>query len=393
VCRLERQTVRKYQAKYRISIAALFSSLSLPLVIKDAFTGILISNASHFVAAIALYQLTYHIIPYTELTKRRTAFAASCLHIISPAGLFLSAPYGESTFAMLNFSGAFSYVLAIKARFQSKPDAMTVAMWTLLAGGCFGLSATIRSNGVLAGLLFAWDAIEIEGSLQPTQLARNLKALRMYAATICAGILVGTGFAAPQVVAYVEYCTGENSRPWCLRLIPSIYGWVQDYYWEVGFLRYWTLNNLPLFLLAGPMLMMLLYTGLIGLVSQIETVHRGSASMKDFDKAIMDMRIYNHVMPRMALQQFILAIMAATSFHVQIINRISSGCPVWYIVLAGVLCTPSSKEHRSHVGQERQPLSNLRFLSEGSNLQWIVRGMVMYAVIQGGLYASFLPPA
>lgn len=382
-----------YQAKYQISIAVLFSSLSLPLVVKDAFTGILISNASHFAAVIALHQLTYHIIPSTELTKRQAAFAASCLHIISPAGLFLSAPYGESTFAMLNFSGALSYVLAIKARFQSKPDVMTVAMWTLLAGGCFGLSATIRSNGVLAGLFFAWDAIEVEGSLQPTQLIRNFKVLGTFAATICAGILVGIGFAAPQVVAYVEYCTGENSRPWCTKLIPSIYSWVQDYYWEVGFLRYWTLNNLPLFLLAGPMLLMLLYTGFIGMASALGRVHRGSAPVKVFDKVAMDTRIYNHVMPRMALQQLILAIMAATSFHVQIINRISSGCPVWYVVLASVLCTSSSKETRSHVQQQIQPLSNLRFLSEGSNLQWIVRGMVMYAVIQGGLYASFLPPA
>lgn len=31
--------------------------------------------------------------------------------------------------------------------------------------------------------------------------------------------------------------------------------------------------------------------------------------------------------------------------------------------------------------------------SDGESSRWVVRWMIMYAVIQGGLFASFLPPA
>jgi GPI mannosyltransferase 2 len=67
----------------------------------------------------------------------------------------------------------------------------------------------------------------------------------------------------------------------------------------------------------------------------------------------------------------ILAILALTTYHVQIITRISSGYPLWYIWLAIVNC----------VG-ENQKL-----------LKWTTYWMVLYAFVQAGLYASFLPPA
>ena len=297
---------------------------------------------------------------------------------------------------MLNFTGALSYVLAIRARIKSDAKTASVTMWTLLAGLCFGAATMVRSNGILGGLIFALDAGE--AILQPIQLIRNFKAFTRFAATICAGILVGVGFAAPQVVAYTEYCTGGNSRPWCTRLIPSIYSWVQDHYWEVGFLRYWTLSNLPLFLLAGPMLVIMLYTGfLFGHQVVLPYPMRPEDWLPDtleiaIKNATVEGKIYNHVIMRLALQQMILAVMAATSFHVQIINRISSGYPIWYIVLASAICS-STTEGRPQVPKRTNLIRDIGFLSQQRYLQWIVRGMVMYAIIQGGLYASFLPPA
>jgi phosphatidylinositol glycan class V len=57
---------------------------------------------------------------------------------------------------------------------------------------------------------------------------------------------------------------------------------------------------------------------------------------------------------RLALPQLALASAALMSFHVQVITRLSSGYPLWYLVLA----------------QD-----------------------IMYAIIQTPLYAYFLPPA
>ena len=73
----------------------------------------------------------------------------------------------------------------------------------------------------------------------------------------------------------------------------------------------------------------------------------------------------------MAAIQILLAVMAFTSYHVQIVTRISSAYPVWYWWLVQGL-----------VGGTRAKLSG-----------GLVVFMVMYASIQGILFASFLPPA
>jgi GPI mannosyltransferase 2 len=378
------------------------------VVIKHALVGVLISISSHLVAVLALYHITYNVLQSPENIKRKVAFAASCLHIISPAGLFLSAPYGESTFAAFNFAGALCYTLSVQARLQQegsipnrfKPDGkvMMIVVWTLVSGLCIGLSTMMRSNGILGGLLFASDAVK--AIRQPAKLFEDRRALIAFTATVCAGMLVGLGFATPQVVAYVEYCTGGNTRPWCMNIVPSIYSWVQSHYWEVGFLRYWTLNNLPLFLLAAPTLAVMLYTGALSCISHrvVPPPDATSSANNDdrsaYNKTLTDGRVYTHIIPRLAVQQLLLAFMAATSFHVQIVNRISSGYPVWYIVLASAMYNSSASRSTAESQKSRQPIPDaMAFLEKSRYLKWIVRSMVMYAVVQGGLYASFLPPA
>lgn len=73
----------------------------------------------------------------------------------------------------------------------------------------------------------------------------------------------------------------------------------------------------------------------------------------------------------MAVSQMLLVLLAVSSYHVQIITRLSSGYPAWYWWLAA--CLKSSKT---------------RAMGSG-----IVVFVIMYASIQGALFASFLPPA
>lgn len=82
------------------------------------------------------------------------------------------------------------------------------------------------------------------------------------------------------------------------------------------------------------------------------------------------------MLTRLAIPQGILAVMAFTSYHVQIINRISSGYPLWYWYLV-----------TSAVEYETSALKKSRILVMA------VYGMVAYALIQGVLFGSFLPPA
>lgn len=85
----------------------------------------------------------------------------------------------------------------------------------------------------------------------------------------------------------------------------------------------------------------------------------------------------------LAIPQLILAVLALFSFHVQIITRISSGYPVWYIWLAGRVIQSSSKRKG-----EKQAIRAGVFDAHG-----LVRLLSMYAIVQAGLFASFLPPA
>lgn len=82
---------------------------------------------------------------------------------------------------------------------------------------------------------------------------------------------------------------------------------------------------------------------------------------------------------RLALPQVVLATLAVTHYHIQIVNRISSGYPLWYWFLASSLVTENSSK------------SSLTPPLISSHV--ITRVIVMYALIQGCLFASFLPPA
>lgn len=78
---------------------------------------------------------------------------------------------------------------------------------------------------------------------------------------------------------------------------------------------------------------------------------------------------------RLAVPQGLLAVMALTSYHVQIINRISSGYPLWYWYLVSTAMDSFQDRHK-HRG-----------------LPIAAQAMVAYALIQGVLFGSFLPPA
>lgn len=81
---------------------------------------------------------------------------------------------------------------------------------------------------------------------------------------------------------------------------------------------------------------------------------------------------------RLAVPQGLLAILALTSYHVQIINRISSGYPLWYWYL---------------VSAAMDGVQDPRKQRHSRTLIIAAQAMVAYALIQGVLFGSFLPPA
>ncbi|NWR02972.1 PIGV mannosyltransferase, partial [Paradoxornis webbianus] len=204
------------------------------------------------------------------LRRPRQAFLAALLFSLSPAGVFMAAAYSESTFAALAFS----------------------AMWQLerghswLGGLLFALASGARANGVLNAGFFLYSrgrrfALQLQAGPAPPgrlpSLGRQVLSLAFSAALACAGVVLP--FALFQYYAYVRFCgpgtglaqavpepllqlardkgyrvagVGGDKPPWCSQRFPVVYSYIQDAYWNVGFLRYFELRQIPNFLLALP---------------------------------------------------------------------------------------------------------------------------------------------
>lgn len=145
---------------------------------------------------------------------------------------------------------------------------------------------------------------------------------------------------------------------------------------DVGFLRYWTVSNIPLFLLAAPMLITLLLSSFWALKMPWTTDK--DRPLTPTDQALSP-AVTDSLLIRLAVPQGLLAVMAFTSYHVQIVNRISSGYPLWYWYL---VCLVVSRVTNSPAKAKPTRLFAIA-----------VQGMVIYGLIQAVLFGSFLPPA
>jgi Gpi18-like mannosyltransferase len=193
-----------------------------------------LSHVTHFLTVLLLYALSQRIFRSHSASGTATSTIAAALHIISPAGAFLSAPCSESLFSTLNFLAFYVYLNG-RITGGSLGDVETV-----FAGFCFGCATVVRSNGILGGLLFLYDAV-----LQAFDILRagiSTNGVRKLLALGAGGLLVAVGAFLPQYEAYRRFCEDaveHDRRPWCDSLFPSIYGWVQRHYWFVYVQKFW----------------------------------------------------------------------------------------------------------------------------------------------------------
>jgi Gpi18-like mannosyltransferase len=184
-----------------------------------ALAGILLSTISHYLSVLILHRLTTKLFP----DQQRFAFTTALLHIITTAGIFLSAPSAEALFSFLSFAG--SYV------FMTASDGLAGDLQILLAGNLWFWATTVRSNGILNGVVLLWYFVT-----EPARFLGEgnvLRAITRYFVLGASGVMVGAGLVLPQVVAWLEYCNVRDGshRPWCEKSVPSIYTWVQNHYW------------------------------------------------------------------------------------------------------------------------------------------------------------------
>jgi phosphatidylinositol glycan class V len=139
-----------------------------------------------------------------------------------------------------------------------------------------------------------------------------------------------------------------------------------------GLFRYWTISNVPLFLLAAPMISIITMS-IFWVSSGSATNGRGLLQQGKRDNKLPheeERPVADSILLNLAMSQSLLLLLTLTTAHVQIITRISSAYPVWMWYLAAL-----ARKEDSLWGEN------------------LVRFLVIYALIQGGLFATFLPPA
>ncbi|USP81453.1 glycosyltransferase family 76 protein [Curvularia clavata] len=358
-------------------VGQLMSGSATPPFHYYVLAGILVSNTCHLLSVLVLYRLLTLVL---EPQRGKTvSFIAAVLHVLTPASLFMCAPYAEAMFSFLNFTGMLLYAqsktMARTRTFSFQEDAQKLG-----AGLFFAAATLMRSNGLFSGTILLYDVAGYLLNLTSTQ--RSVHDIRKIFIACVSGSMIALAFVGPQYFAFLEFCNRESvagTRPWCEKSLPSIYSWVQSHYWNVGLFRYWTLSNLPLFVLAAPTVWLLFTSSVTHLRSCVrnllqENIDPGvgkSTTARDASSAICKL-------PELALPQLLLAALAVTSFHVQIVNRIASGYPLWYLMIATWI-TDSAHENFT---KNRPPKT-----------QWFVRGIIVYGLVQGMLFANFLPPA
>ena len=246
----------------------------------------LVTNAAFILAAVALYDLSLEVIK-----NERMAYISCLLFCYNPASIFMSAVYTGSLYACLSFYGML-YLERTSYHSSSKGFryfAETLMSMLLFAGAC-----ATRSNGLLLGMYpvyfvfkdVIWPALLMcfwkvhhhsshHGISSQSPLKKALFVMKNAATSLCS---VAPYFLV-QSYGYELYCVGreEELRPlWCKD--SNIYKHVQERYWGSGVIfGYWTINQIPNFVLATP----ILYVSYLAFFHYIQkTIHQKSYSRK-----------------------------------------------------------------------------------------------------------------
>ena len=325
-----------YPAVVRAASGATSALLPLCPATSIALTALVLNQLLFVPCVLLLYSLV------RRLSSARVALMSAALLVVSPATVFLVAPYTECVFLLLSLCGFHLYERG----------------WLLPASAVFALTAATRSNGVLYAVFPCWTLLTTglrwwKGGVKAAQVA--------YQAGVV-GACIGLIFA-PSVGYNLwsarPYCDLASSLlplpPYCDTWYPSMYSYIQQHYWGVGFLRYYTLTQLPNFVLAGPM---------IGLSCAVlwSGWSRG---------AVLDVRgVWG---PYVVLHGIMLGV-GLTVLHVQVMTRFMSALPTVYVWMAELWMRETEGKGR-----------------EMGRIRWWLYWCVGYMTLGTVLFTLFLP--
>ena len=224
-------------------------------------------------AAKCLCDLTFRLFGSEQI-----AMKVIQLFCLNPASIFFSAPYSEAMFAYFAYGGMLK---AEESHFGS-------------AACFFALSGATRSNGLL-NVAFIWykqlkNFIGIVRSFSEKEknivwkifcrLVKTLLHCTWYTVIVIGPFFIYQYYASKLFcnrfasyrdlpVHVLNYGNTNHYKmphtgisPWCREYLPVSYSYVQNKHWELGFLAYYQLKQLPNFILALPVVFIGIASGI-----------------------------------------------------------------------------------------------------------------------------------
>lgn len=362
--------------------------------------SVLIENILHFMSIIIIYHLTLSIYSestvlerqYTKYSERIALISAILFIFTSGAGFFTSI-YSEPLSSFLTFVGIWLRELCITTdtkrlqhlSIQFKGGGFQL-VYFLGTTSMFTLAALNRSNCILLGLFYLYDlfCLVINAASRNHSFESSFTSLlQIILYPLLSGVTMLTIIIYHwYYIPFQTFCPKQGE--WCetplIRNIPfitkqSFYSFIQSKYWNVGFLNYWTLGNIPNFLLALPQFLIL--------IKSIQYFNFNKLNRKNLQYTILPLNVITFFF------LFIILFIA----HVQIINRVATFIPLhlWYIAelitsqkLSSTIC--QAKEGNRIIETKHNKIDRIM-------VKFYLGWLFFWTPIQTVLFGLFLPPA
>lgn len=334
-----------------------------------------------------------HNLGIRVLRDTRKAEIAAMLFCFNPASIFFTAPYSESLYSWMSFS-------LMLVCFEDISSVLLVVP--------LSLSILCRSNGLInIGFVvyFGLKKMFAQSSILPF-ITYFLKVVSML-------IIIAFHFGLMQVYNYYLFClpknfsfpdvvkdfsvandlvlagnrTNDDISPWCSSNFPIAYTYVQDKYWNQGFLRYYEFKQIPNFLLAAPVVTIILVNSMKYFAQNKRYCWRlGIFKLKSVvfrETSVADQNLFVFVVHAAALTIF-----CCLFIHVQVTTRlIASSSPMLYFFCADYFAVADKSKKSDEKSSPN--LFDTREFSWKQKL--IIYYFLGYLVIGTILFSNFYP--
>lgn len=309
--------------------------------------------------SVILYKLSFLV-----LKSERLAFISGILFCVNPGSIFFSACYSESLYCFLIFYG----LLLIEQR-NTLTNYMVV-----------GLTGSIRSNGLLNVGFLIYKYIKLKFTSRLPFFYNLIFALGVFVSIF--------PFMVYQLYCYSKFCLphdspvpdfiykygisnnfvfpGSGNSSWCNRLIPFAYAYVQKHYWNVGFLNYYEIKQIPNFLLASPMIY-IIARGTFSFAKQYKLLLLCLGFVDGNPGKELPMSAFPYV-----VHGFLLTVFAVLMIHIQVTTRLlASSTPLvyWYgaVVLSSSMETPVESKFLQDLNRKQKSKYYESYKTRGSS--------------------------